>query len=186
MSDQKQEESKRGPGQPPKYETPEGLAKAIDEYFEDCKILEEHNFIDRGHNLVKAMLPKIPTITGLALFLGYASTQSLFDNADRSDSFSAIITRAKVKCGEMLNQKALNREVDPRIARLNLSANHGMSEKHSMEHSGKDGGPIKVTLVTFCPCEDKCEDKDEFQEEPDKSQDKPEVDTNVDTGTISD
>ncbi len=148
MPDQEQEQ-RRGPGQPPKYETPEQLDIKIEEYFVDCKELKEHRFVDRGHNLVTAMMPKTPTITGLALFLGFADTQSLMDNAKRDNSFSVIITRAKVRCGEELNQKALNREVEARIARLNLSANHGMHEKQALEHSGKDGSPIQVNLLTF-------------------------------------
>lgn len=102
-------------GHPPKYEKPEDIDKAINEYFDDIKERED-----------------IPLIADLAYRLGFASTQSLFDQCARKDypeQFSAIIKRAKEKCGIILNKAALRGEVKERTACLNLSSNHGLIER---------------------------------------------------------
>lgn len=66
-------------GRPPHFETPEELhAKAI-EYFETCVRDKE----------------KV-TITGLCLFLGFASRSSLDDYEKRNDGFSYIVKRCRL------------------------------------------------------------------------------------------
>ncbi|MCD8352198.1 MAG: DNA-packaging protein [Planctomycetaceae bacterium] len=70
-------------GRPPYYDTPEELAVAAEQYFKSC----DDN--------------KRPyTVTGLALFLGFSSIQSLNDTAKR-EGFSEPVKRAKlrVECG---------------------------------------------------------------------------------------
>ena len=57
-------------GRPPKYETPEQLHERCSEYFKSCIELEE----------------KI-TITGLALFLGFDSRQSLHDYKEKKEFY---------------------------------------------------------------------------------------------------
>ena len=60
-------------GRPPHYETPEEISEKIDEYFQQIK--------------------KKPTITGLALFLGFASRQTIHDYK-KDARFSYILKRA--------------------------------------------------------------------------------------------
>lgn len=60
-------------GRPPHYETAEEIAVKIDEYFKENK--------------------KKPTVTGLALFLGFCDRASVYDYAKR-DKFSYTIKRA--------------------------------------------------------------------------------------------
>lgn len=62
-------------GRPPTYDTPEGLAEKVNEYFDQ---------------------PGKATITGLALFLGFESRSSLDDYCKRTEEFSFIIKRAKL------------------------------------------------------------------------------------------
>ena len=63
-------------GQPPKYETPQELEQRCIKYFQECVDKEE-----------KA------TITGLALYLGFSSRQSIYDYKEKKD-FSYILKRA--------------------------------------------------------------------------------------------
>ncbi len=63
-------------GQPPKYKLPCDLEQKCFDYFTHC--------IDEKES---------PTVTGLALFLGYASRQSIYDNNKNID-FSYILKRA--------------------------------------------------------------------------------------------
>ncbi len=80
------------------YKTPEEMQEVIDKYFEECK----------GHILIddegKAILDKYnhpiivdgrpPTMTGLALALGFTNRQSLLNYKARP-AFTDTITRAK-------------------------------------------------------------------------------------------
>lgn len=73
-------------GRPRKYNTAEELQEAIDAYFEETKDV---------------------TITGLALFLGFESRQSLYDYAEQ-EQFSYIIKRAKFKVEHAYELRLIN------------------------------------------------------------------------------
>ena len=70
-------------GRPPKYATAEQMQAAIDRYFEDCKgepIIGDDGFpiCDKwGKPFIIHQRP--PTVTGLALALGFTSRQALLD-----------------------------------------------------------------------------------------------------------
>jgi hypothetical protein len=73
-------EAKKHPGgRPLKYETPEELQIAIEEYFNQ-EVIDE----------------KPLTITGLALFLGFESRQSIYDY-EKQGKFSYTIKRARLR-----------------------------------------------------------------------------------------
>jgi hypothetical protein len=65
-------------GRPPMYDSPEELATQVNSYFGYCKKSD-----------IKA------TITGLALYLGFCSRQSLEDYVEKEE-FTYIIKRAKL------------------------------------------------------------------------------------------
>lgn len=64
-------------GRPPHYVTPEDLQEAVDKWLKDTAPCER-------------------TVTGLALYLGFASRQSVHDLAARGDDFSYVIKRAQL------------------------------------------------------------------------------------------
>jgi len=70
-------------GQPPKYEDSEAMDKKIAEYL---------NWEDDNHRSGKGVY----TLSGVALFLGFASVQSLYDYEKRSSEFSYIINRFRL------------------------------------------------------------------------------------------
>lgn len=80
-------------GRPAMYETPEALTIAVDEYFK--YILGESH---EDESLVKIWdrYPEPPTVTGLALFLGFSDRQSLYDYQNRPE-FSCIIKKARTR-----------------------------------------------------------------------------------------
>jgi hypothetical protein len=87
-------------GRPPVFETSEELEQSIEDYFEKC-VSKPLTFdkdgiptpvMDAKGNPV--MIDNPPTTAGLALHLGYASRQSLYDQKDRDERFSYIIKRA--------------------------------------------------------------------------------------------
>jgi len=77
-------------GRPPKFETPEELEKMIDQYFNECPDLVT-KYTQDG---TKFEVPT-PTITGLALYLGFCSRQSMYDY-QKVDKFSYIIKKARL------------------------------------------------------------------------------------------
>ena len=81
-----------GAGQPPFFKTNEELQQKIDEYFTDGVKIREI-IVGKEPNKQAIKIP-VPTITGLALFCGFASRQSFYDYEDRPQ-FSYTIKRAR-------------------------------------------------------------------------------------------
>lgn len=100
-------------GRTPKYKSPKKMQAAIDAYFEECK----------GELLTdkegKAVLDKYgapiylnrrpPTVTGLALALGFTSRQALL-NYQAKDNFVDTVTRAKTRIEQYTEERLFDRE----------------------------------------------------------------------------
>jgi hypothetical protein len=87
-------------GRPPHYEYPAQLQKKVDEFFESIKGEWDNDKKEWKRE------PEPPTITGLALYLGFNSRQSLL-NYQNDDGFLDIVTKAKAKV-EMAYEKNLH------------------------------------------------------------------------------
>lgn len=87
-------------GRPPKYKTAEEMQDIIDEYFDNCQGTlytdqdGEPKLDKYGNEIYLGAKP--PTVTGLALALGFNSRQSLL-NYEGKDAFMDTITRAKAR-----------------------------------------------------------------------------------------
>jgi hypothetical protein len=104
------------------YDSPDELLKQIEQYFIDCLEAKER-----------------PTVTGLALFLGFASKQSLYDY-EKDDRFSYPIKRALTMIECELEKRLENQSVSGIIFALK---NMGWTDKVQTEHSGE----IKQTQI---------------------------------------
>ena len=104
------------------YDDAEELLKDIEQYFTDCLTSKER-----------------PTVNGLALFLGCASKQSLYDYA-KDDRFSYPIKRALTMIECELEKRLENQSVSGIIFALK---NMGWTDKVQTEHSGE----IKQTQI---------------------------------------
>lgn len=98
---------------PLKYKTVDALQAAIDAYFEDC---QGKPLVDDSGNAVtdKYGEPVIigahpPTVTGLALALGFSTRQSLLNYQGRKQ-FLDTITRAKARCEEYAESRLFDRD----------------------------------------------------------------------------
>lgn len=76
-------------GAPAKYKTPEEMQKAIDAYFANPPM---KTVVSGGYEID---IP-VPTVTGLALHLGFESRQSFYDYEKR-EKFSYTVKRARLK-----------------------------------------------------------------------------------------
>lgn len=102
-------------GRPAHYETPEELHIKCIAFFEHC--------IEKGEKA---------TITGLALFLGFASRSSFDDYEKRSDEFSYIIRRSKLA---VENSYELSGQTIDIFALKNM----GWKDKSEIDHRTPDG-----------------------------------------------
>lgn len=98
----------------PKYTSAAALSAAVDAYFEDCKgkVLTDNNgeaVTDKyGAPIIIGAHP--PTVTGLALALGFKTRQSLLDYQGKSAAFNDIITVAKSRCEEYAESRLYDRD----------------------------------------------------------------------------
>ncbi len=98
-------------------ETPEEFAMLCDEYFSDCKESGE-----------------LITITGLAIHLGFASKQSIYDYQQKKNGFEFVASRARLMV-EHSYELGL-RGQNPTGSIFGLK-NFGWSDKQSIELSEK-------------------------------------------------
>ena len=91
-------------GKPPIYKTPNALQKAVDEYFvyiqgeyKESPILSQKTGKPTTKTYTECVRPaEPPTVTGLALYLGFSSRQSLYDYAQK-EKYSYIVEKAKTR-----------------------------------------------------------------------------------------
>lgn len=98
---------------PLKYKTVDELQIAIDKYFKDCEgrpLLGDDGeviFDKYGNPVIVGAKP--PTVTGLALSLGFNSRQALL-NYQAKKKFNDTITRAKSRCEEYAEGRLFDRD----------------------------------------------------------------------------
>lgn len=121
---------------PLKYKTAEELQEAVDAYFEECKgevVVDEEGkpMLNRwGKPVVIGCKP--PTVTGLALALGFAGRQALLNYQGRK-AFKDTITRAKSRCEAYAEARLYDRD-GAMGAKFSLANNFkGWSEKPESE-----------------------------------------------------
>ena len=109
-------------GRPRKYNSVEELQSEIDNYYQMCK--------DEDEPL---------TITGLALYLGFESRQSILDY-EKNDDFSCTIKRARMRIENSYEKMLQNQSSSGAIFALK---NFGWKDKQEFDHTtnGKDITP---------------------------------------------
>lgn len=84
-------------GRPAIYKTPEELSEAVDAYFQYIKGEKAQTVLPDG-SITESWVrfPEPATVTGLALFIGFESRQSIYDYAEKGE-FSYIIKNARLR-----------------------------------------------------------------------------------------
>lgn len=95
------------------YKSKEEIQEKIDKYFSDCEgeVLkdEKGNPILNKYGGVIIMGSKPPTITGLALALGFSSRQALLNYQEREE-FNDTIMRAKSRVEQYAEERLFDRD----------------------------------------------------------------------------
>lgn len=127
-----------------KYTSAAKMQEAVDAYFADCEgrpLTDESGepiLNKNGSPVIVGAHP--PTVTGLALWLGFKTRQSLLNYQQRGDKFDDILTVAKSKCEEYAERRLFDRD-GVNGAKFSLANNFkGWSEKpeQSSEKSEKE------------------------------------------------
>jgi len=113
-------------GRPRKYETPEAFDAKVDEYRWYCK--EENEPV---------------TWTGLALFLGFSSRQSI-DEYLNYEGFSDSVKRAKALVEWHYEMRLCGEKPTGAIFALK---NMGWSDRQELAHTSPDGSMTPITVV---------------------------------------
>lgn len=134
-------------GRPPVYKTPEDMQKVIDEYFESCfgvYVRDEEGIIETdkyGHPIMTKEKP--PTVTGLALALGFSGRQALL-NYEAKPKFMDTVNRAKSRIEQYAEERLYDKD-GVNGAKFNLSNNFkGWSEKQQID-SNVNLAPVVFT-----------------------------------------
>lgn len=145
-------------GVPPRYKSAQQMQERIDEYFKLCegkKLLDENGrpvVTDKGF-YVYLVSPKPPTVTGLALALGFTSRQALL-NYQAKPEFVDTVTRAKSRVEEYAETRLFDKD-GANGAKFSLANNfEGWREKQDI----KVDGDMKTTGETVIRFEGELDD----------------------------
>ena len=126
-------------GRPFKYTDVDTLQAAIDDYFEKkCQDLITEDRV----------IPNPPTISGLALHLGFADRRSIYDYLERNDALSHTIKVATTRIEEFVEKQILSGGQN--TGAIFWLKNKGWKDKQEQELSNPDGTlrPTVIELVT--------------------------------------
>lgn len=137
-------------GMTPKYTSVEEIESKIEQYFEDCKgypLTDEKGkqiFNKFGSPIFIDVHP--PTVTGLALALGFTSRQALL-NYQAKPEFVDTITRAKARVEQYAEERLFDRD-GSNGAQFSLRNNF---KGWDADKKNDDSGDGKITIVNNIP-----------------------------------
>ena len=125
-------------GRPAKFNTVEELDTVIQEYFDQCvsePIKDNQGFaiVTKQGQPVYDLNP--PTITGLALALGFESRQSIYDYESKPE-FSYSIKKARLTCEHFAEKYGMTGQIPPAIS-IFILKNYGWRDKTEVETTDK-------------------------------------------------
>jgi len=140
-------------GRPALFDTCEDLDRKIEEYYDfikgegelkTVKKTAKDGSVTEKEEMVWTRYPEVPTITGLAIFLGFESRQSLYDY-EKNPIFSYSIKRAKLHVEKSYETYLLSQSSTGAIFALK---NFGWSDKSEIDHRSSDGS-MSPTPISF-------------------------------------
>lgn len=135
-------------GAPRKWKSVKAMQAAIDAYFKACEgepfIGDDGCAVRDKYGIPIIINAKPPTITGLALALGFTGRQALIDYQARPE-FADTVTRAKARCEEYAEARLYDRD-GANGAKFSLSCNFGWREK-APETDRKEIGVVLMPEV---------------------------------------
>lgn len=119
-------------GRPPKYETPEQMQAAIDEYFAYCDNRIQQVYSAKAEGVIEVIDPEPYTMSGLAGALGM-DRRSFLDYR-KKDDFLPLIKAARRKVERDVERRLMEGKAQTG-AIFNLKNNFGWVDKTEQEHT---------------------------------------------------
>lgn len=139
-------------GAPRKWKSVKAMQKAIDAYFEACKgepiIGEDGLPMCDKYGQPFIINSKPPTVTGLALSLGFTGRQALIDYQGRPE-FADTVTRAKSRCEEYAESRLYDKD-GANGAKFSLGCNFGWRATEEKVETAA-GGIVLLPAVMDTP-----------------------------------
>ena len=153
-------------GCPRKYKSVKQMQEAIDAYFESCKgepIIGDDGqpLMDKYGNVI-LIHAKPPTVTGLALALGFTTRLSLLNYQGKRE-FVNTVTRAKSRIEEYAEGRLFDRD-GQRGAEFSLRCNFRWSAEEKKQDGEDTGGTGIVELPAAMPTPLPPEDDEEVMQ----------------------
>lgn len=140
--------NKKNVGAPPKFTSKEEMQEKIDNYFKDCDgepfIVDGEPLRDKYGNIIMVGSHP-PTITGLALALGFHSRQTLLNYQGKKE-FMDTVTRAKMRVEQYCEERLFDKD-GQRGAEFNLKYNFRWAQEDTGGDDGDGGGVILMPEV---------------------------------------
>jgi hypothetical protein len=146
-------------GRPPMFKSANEMQVIIDKYFKDCEgeILTNRETGETVYDKYGQPVwihVKPPTITGLALTLGFNSRQTLLNYQDKEE-FLDTITRAKARVEEYAESRLFDKD-GANGAKFSLANNFkNWADKQELDLGNKDGKPFEVRNMSDAEIEAK-------------------------------
>jgi hypothetical protein len=122
--------------------TEQYLAQSIDEYSEFHKTRGE-----KSDSYERVLRVKLPTIEGLALFLG-VDRSTIYEWEGKHKEFSHTLDKIRAEQQQRLVDNGLSGDYNPVIAKLILSSNHGMREKSDITTNDESITNVNINVIT--------------------------------------
>ena len=130
------ETKKNKVGRPPKFKTAEELQAAIDDYFEKGVTVKEV-IVDK-----KVVKVKVPTITGLALYIGFCDRHSFYAYEEIGE-FSNTIKKARARIEQHYEELL---QTGNTVGAIFALKNFGWRDKQEVEMNTNNNG-LTVNFV---------------------------------------
>ena len=132
-------------GRPLKYKTAEEMQAGIDEYFELCQPkyatdAEGNVLKDNRGNPITELNP--PTLTGLALHLGFCNRSAMYDYEARGEFCHAVKT-ARSRCEQWVETNGLKGNTPPAMAIFALK-NYGWTDKPEKQETDDTANDLSI------------------------------------------
>jgi len=128
-------------GPQPKYETPEQLQDAINDYFENG-VKTKEVVVGRGQNKEIVSIA-IPTITGLCRHLGYESRQSFYD-LEKVEKFAYTVKRARLFIEQEYEEQL---QVGNTTGAIFALKNFGWKDNADINLGGQKDNPLPPMII---------------------------------------
>ena len=146
---------KRPVWRPTKYT--EDMISKVDEYIEQCRDIEttfHKTMWNKSDSYDRILKVNLPSIEWFALYLNVVKS-SIYEWAKEYLEFSNALEKISTAQKKRLIEEWLAGNYNPTIAKLVLSANHGMKETSVQENTGKDWWPMEQIVSYSIPSNDR-------------------------------